>query len=230
MKLFKFALVGISGVLLAACGTPAETPTLVETEFNPAEAKLTVDAQVLDANRVQFIIETNIPTPVEVTVGVSLAGQASKDVSISHYDRLRLEGPKTTYILDTSASTKPLPTGEYEAKVTFYPRWGADNGNPAAKAAPELEAIDNITLEGSGEERATAERRNELQLWVMLNLSMNEPWNQSNFEAKLGPSEKGPSTLSHLHDAYYFPEADITLIVNRLKGEATVWRLGHETK
>ena len=64
----------------------------------------------------------------------------------------------------------------------------------------------------------------------MGNIGMNVPWNRENFEARLGPAQKGPSTMSRLHDAYYFPNADMTFLVNRLKNEVTVWRVGDVTE
>ncbi|MCD1589814.1 hypothetical protein K7H13_03430 [Qipengyuania citrea] len=206
-----------------------QADTVVEA-FDPATAQLSVEAVPQGDTQVRFAVTTNLPTPVEVMAGVALAGQKPDDVFIGHTERVTLDGPRTEFVVDTSAAREPLPSGEYDAEVSFYPRWGAENGNPAAKSAPELEATDRITLGGSGENRADAERRNELQRWVMGNIGMNVPWNRENFEARLGQARKGPSTMSHLHDAYYFPDADMTFLVNRLKNEVTIWRMGDVTE
>lgn len=215
----------------SACSAPVETN---DTEYrevvNAEEAEIAIETNVLDEGRVSFQIETTIPVPVEVMVGVSLKGQAPDDVYIGYSERLRVEQASTLFVLDTRLAKDPLPDGEYEAEVTFYPRWGAKNGNPAAESLPELRAKSDITFSGTGIDRSSAERKNELQKWVMLNLEMNMSWNRTTFEEKLGKSVKGPSTMSHLHDAYYFPEADVTLLVNRLKNEMTIWRLGDVTE
>ena len=199
-------------------------------QFDASKAEMSLEASALDATQVRFVVTTNLPTPVEVMAGVALVGQKPYDIFIGYTEKVSLDGPRTEFVLDTSVASKPLPSGEYNVEVNFYPRWGADKGNPAAKAAPRLDATDRISLGGSGEKRADAERRNELQRWVMSNIAMNVPWNRANFESRLGRSSKGPSTLSHLHDAYYFPDADMTLLVNRLKNEVTLWRVGDVTE
>ncbi len=198
--------------------------------FDPETAQLDVQAVSQGDTKVQFTIKTNLPTPVEVMVGVSLEGQNPKDVFIGHSERITLETSETTFVLDTSNARDALPAGEYLAEVNFYNRWGAENGNPAAKTAPDIEVSVPLSLGGSGENRADAERRNELQRWVMSNIGMNVPWNRENYEERLGPAKKGPSTMSRLHDAYYFADADITFLVNRVKNEVTVWRMGDVTE
>lgn len=227
--------VGLS-LSLAACGSDP-SPTTEESQadavveaFDPATAQLSVEAVPQGDTQVRFVVTTNLPTPVEVMAGVALAGQKPDDVFIGHTERVILDGPRTEFVVDTSAAREPLPSGEYDAEVSFYPRWGAENRNPAAKLAPELEATDRLALGGSGENRADAERRNELQRWVMGNIGMNVPWNRENFETRLGQARKGPSTMSRLHDAYYFPDADMTFLVNRLKNEVTIWRMGDVTE
>jgi hypothetical protein len=232
----KFIWTAAMSLTLTACSqvptTASEDVEIVTTDekFDPATAEMSLDASPLSESQVRFIVTTNLPTPVEVMAGVALVGQKPKDVFIGHSERVTLQTARTEFVFDTSGAREPLPSGDYDAEVSFYPRWGAENGNPAAKTAPELEAKVRITLGGSGESRAATERRNELQRWVMGNIGMNVPWNRGNFEARLGPAKKGPSTMSRLHDAYYFPDADMTLLVNRLKDEVTVWRMGDVTE
>ncbi|MEM6858207.1 MAG: hypothetical protein AAF559_10075 [Pseudomonadota bacterium] len=194
------------------------------------EAELSITIKVLGEGRIAFDIDTTIPLPVEVLVGVSLKDQAPDDVFVGYSEKYRIEKSQSSFVLDTRLAKDPLPDGEYEAEVTFYPRWGAKNGNPDAKAVPELRAKEDISLSGTGIDRESAEKKNELQRWVMLNLEMNMRWDRGTFEEKLGKAVKGPSTMSHLHDAYYFPDPDVTLLVNRLKNEMTVWRLGNVTE
>lgn len=228
----KYVLAISIALALAACSQePVEGDAVASADaFDPTTAQLAIEAVSQGDTKVEFTITTNIPTPVEVMAGVALQGQKPDDVFIGHSERITLEGPETTFILDTTQASEPLPTGEYFAEVNFYNRWGSENGNPAAKVVADLEASTTLALGGSGEERGDVERRNELQRWVMLNVDMNTPWNLEDYESRLGPAQKGPSTLSPLHDAYYFREADITLLVNRLKNELTVWRMGEVTE
>ena len=72
--------------------------------------------------------------------------------------------------------------------------------------------------------------RNAKKIWVMENIIMNMPWDEKAMVEQLGQYEKSDSTLSHLHDAYFFPEADMTLIVNRFKHEITIWRSGRASR
>lgn len=228
-------IIGLA-MTLVACGQSSSpnseeiAAAEIDDTFDPKTAKISLEASTQSDTAVRFIVTTNLPTPVEVMAGVGLVGQKPDDVYIGHTERVTLETSRTEFIIDTFSAREPLPSGEYDAEVHFYPRWGTENGNPAAKSAPELEATHRVTLGGSGESRADAEQKNELQRWVMLNISMNVPWNQENFEARLGPAKKGPSTVSKLHDAYYFPNADMTFLVNRLKNEVTLWRLGDVTE
>lgn len=226
--------VGVALLVLGVVACSSPSPQLseqVEAEaaptVDPSASTIDIQAAPLDSSRVKFMISSSLPTPVEVMASVALAGQKPDDVFIGHSERVRLTGPFTEVIIDTSAASEPLPTGEYTAEVNFYPRWGAQNGNPAAQKAPEISAATSITLVGSGENPVAAKRRNELQRWVMNNMGANEVWDQNSFEKRLGKARKGPSTMSHLHDAYYFPDANITFLVNRLKGEVTVWRMGN---
>ncbi|MBS7671435.1 hypothetical protein [Croceicoccus gelatinilyticus] len=156
-----------------------------------------------------------------------MADQADEDVAIGNNRRVTLEKPEQTFVVDAFREGKPVPSGEYVAEVGFYKRRGAKDGNPEAAGVNDIEAEDRVRLAGLGMTRAQGTRQVELQRWVMGNVAANDPWDQARFEAKLGRAVKGPSTLSHLHDAYYFPEADMTFLVNRLRREVSIWRLGN---
>lgn len=210
--------------------TPAEPKDApVARQSLPANPRLTLKAEPISSNQVRFTIGTNLPLPVEVMAAISLANQKPEDTYIGHDERVTLTEPTTVLTLDASKTDKPLPSGRYEAEVSFYPRWGAER-SPAARRAPQLNAVQTVTLRGSGITRATAELRNERQKWVMENVNMNSPWNEGTYVAKLGSYEKSRADLSRLHDAYYFPGADMTLIVNRLRGEVTIWRVGRASR
>jgi hypothetical protein len=223
----KFALAcGLALFSQVAC-SPAPTAPPAKPEEAPASRKSEIDFQAtaLPDRKVQFVITTNIPTPVQVMASINLAGQKDDDIWIGHSDKVTLTGPTTTFVLDTSVAQRELPDADYEAEVSYYARWGAE-GNPAAEGYPDVKATKTLKLGGGGLTRTAAVRRAELQQWVMLNVIMHTPWDREGFKEKLGRSEKSPSTMSHLHDAYYYPDADMTLLVNRLLGEVTTWRKG----
>lgn len=201
----------------AAAGAGGPAPTLA------------VAAKPVSDHEVEFTITTSLPPPVEVMASVDLAGQKDDDVYIGHSERVRLSGPVTRAVVDTSKAKQDLPAGDYVAAVAFYPRWGAE-GNARAAGAPELRASQPVTLRASGVSRAAAQARNARQVWVMENVIVGTPWDEAAFVKRLGPYEKSPAELSHLHDAYYFPGADMTLIVNRLRNEVSIWRTGRQTR
>lgn len=195
-----------------------------------APVELNVKARALDSTKIEFTVTTNIPLPVEVMIGVDLADQRPDETYIGYTERLRLASPVTVHVLDTSEARTPLPSGNYEAVVSFYQRWGAKNGNPAAAPIPDMEAKQLIAIEGSGDSADLVRSRNKMQMWVMENFVMNSPWDERYYVERLGNYEKSKATMSHLHDAYYFPRADMTLLVNRLKNDVTVWRLGRASQ
>ena len=192
--------------------------------------ELSVKAHILSSTKVELTITTNIPLPVEVMASIDLADQRPDETYIGYTKRLRLALPVTVHVLDTSQAREPLPSGNYEAVVSFYQRWGAKDGNPAAASIPDMEAKQLIAFKGSGETADLVRSRNEKQNWVMENFVMNSPWNERYYIGRIGNYEKSKATLSHLHDAYYFPMADMTLLVNRLRNDITVWRLGRASK
>ncbi|MGI8704633.1 MAG: hypothetical protein ACR2JJ_02360 [Sphingomicrobium sp.] len=175
-------------------------------------------------------MNTNIPLPIEVMAGVSLTGQEDEDTYIGTDKRITLEKPTTEFDLPTvNVHRERLPEGEYVAEVSFYPRWGVKN--EAAKGVPETHgASSTFQLANKSLSADDAKRRLEQQRWVMENVVSRTPWDEAAFVAKLGEYQKSPATLSRLHDAYYFAGPDMTLIVNRLRGEVTVWRKGRASR
>jgi hypothetical protein len=221
------------GFLAVACGEQPRGQDQVQSapvnaqepaQGLPASPSIEAEVAEISSNLVRFTITTNLPLPIDVMVDVSLSGLAPEDTWVGHQLRVSLVDPVTVVDLDISQASQPLPSAEYEAEVSFYPRWGAA-GNPTAQGAPEMHWSDQIALVGSGENRNAATRRNELRSWVVENVIVGTPWNENRFSARLGEFEKSPSTLSH-HDAYYFADADMTIIVNRISNEVAIWRMG----
>ena len=180
---------------------------------------------------VEFTVKTNLPTPLTAMASLHLQGQKDHDTAIGTSHRVSLTGPTTIFsvhaIDDDGMDGKALPTGRYDAGVIVGPKWVE---NKSIATLPEnVESKCTVEL-NSGRTRASVERQNDLQKWVIDNVPSDAPWNEQKFKAKLGPYEKSPSTLSPLHDAYFFPNADMTLIVNRLRQEVSIWRIGHAAK
>lgn len=228
--------VAVTGLVLATLLTnscdrqPQRTAEPERVATQRLAPSLSVTPHALDKNRVELTIATNLPLPVTVATSIDLDGQAPTDTYIGYEGgRVVLQQPTTKIVFDTSLATKALPAGRYLASVSFHPKWGAE-GNPDAQGAPELHADVPFMLQASGKSVAWATLRDRRQAWIMENLNSNAPWNKRAFEQRLGASEKGPSDLSPLHDAYYYPGADVTLIVNRLRNEVSIWRLGRATK
>lgn len=216
----RLALVALSAFLLQSCGSkpPPEGGYRITVEAKP------------DSNNVKMIVTTNLPLPVEVMAHVGLAGQKDDDVYIgTDSERVTLDEARTEIELAAvDVRRAPLPDGMYQAEVSFYPRWGAKND--AAEAAPQVDGRSQPLRIGNTSFSAdAAKRRNEQREWVMENVVPRVPWNEASFVERLGKFEKAPSDLSRLHDAYYFPEPDMTLIVNRLRKEVSVWRMGRQT-
>ena len=194
----------------------------------PTDYFITVQATPVSTYVVSLVVTTNMPLPVEVMAGVSAKDQAPTDTFIGVSERITLTSPEQTIELD--GRSENLPSGDYIADVTFYPRSGAENGTEQAKTIQQeiIGAVD-VTLDGSGESRDQADQRNVAQKWVMENVSVGTVWNENQFVQRMGGFEKSASTLNH-HDAFFFPETDMTIIVSRVKNTVATWRLGEATQ
>ncbi len=198
------------------------------TASMPAKPFLRVAAEPSDLGFVEFTVNTNLPTPLAAMASLDLQSQKPHDSAIGTSHKVTLTGAVTVFRIkavndDDGMDDKALPNGLYDAGVIVGPRW--DENKAIASLTKIFEAKQTVRLH-SGRERATVERQDTLQKWVIHNVPSDAPWNQQKYVAKLGPFKKSASSLSALHDAYYFPEADITLIVNRSRQEVSLWRVG----
>lgn len=206
----------------------AQVTNSAAVNSEPIDYYISVQATPTSAYIVSLVVTTNIPLPVEVMAGVSATGQAPTDIFIGLSRRVTLTSPEQT--LEIDGTSENLPSGEYTAEVTFYPRWGAENGTEQAKAiTEEIFGAADVTLNGSGESRGQADQRNIAQRWVMENVSVGTAWNESQFIQRMGQFEKSDSTLN-LHDAYFFPDTDMTIIVSRVNSTVATWRMGEATQ
>lgn len=185
---------------------------------------ISIQAVPIDAHVVLLKVATDIPLPVKVAASISAKGQAPTDTYIGVDKFVILTSPEQTIELD--GSSEKLPSGEYTAEVAFHPRWGAENSPEQAKAIKQkIVGVVDVTLGGSGKSKAQADQRNISQKWVMENEPIGTAWNESQFSQKMGPFEKSAATLN-LHDTYYFPETDMTIIVSRVNKKVATWRWG----
>ena len=231
--MYRLLTICVSTALLTSCGDggsgpdPASpSPPISQTAPAPVSS-IQVEAVPISATAIKTIITTNLPLPVIVMASVDLVDQAGDDAYIGHSERVTLVSPRTESIIDTGKADKPLPSGNYDVVVTFYPRWGAPD-NPRAAALTDTMGLARITLDGSGERREIAELRDSRQAWVMENVVVHTPFDEADFVRRLGSFQKSPATLNN-HDAYYFPGADMTMIVNRSRHDVAIWRMGRAT-
>ena len=222
------------GLVLAGCG--AEEPAS-ESPSTPIEQQPTAQPQlpeggytisigaITQGDNVELVIETNIPGVVEVMASVDLKGQAANDVYIGKTERVRVVDGKGS----TSISANDLPSGEYEAGVSFYPRWGfQDELSRSTGIAEDLEDSHDITLRGTGESATKAQDRENSQKWVMANVISGYAWKETEWTERFGeydelPIERFNPEIMH---AYYFPGLDMTIFVNTFKNEVSHWRVG----
>ena len=65
----------------------------------------------------------------------------------------------------------------------------------------------------------------------MENVSIGTSLNENQFIQRMGQFEKSASTLN-LHDAFFFPDTDMTIIVivSRVNNTVAMWRMGRATQ
>ena len=214
----------------ARSNEPEKLPTATPIKEDSEEYTISVSAKPVSAFGVEFTVKSNIPLPVEVMAGISLKGQKPDDSYIGYSERIKLAATEQKFVIDASSQKEKLPSGEYVAEVTFYPRWGAKNGNQKASIIKqEISDAVGLRLKGSGESSSDAIERNKSQMWVMENFTVGTIWNERDFVRRLGKYERIKADRN-LHEGFYFPKADMTILVNTYKGTVLTWRMGRATK
>lgn len=208
---------------------PPESPSLEasppEATETPAEYSLSVHPKVLPDGRIRLEVSSNIPGTIEVMAGLSLQGQADDDVWVGKNERVRLTNGRGVVTL----ATNDLPKGKYDAEASFYPRWGFQDAiSRATGISKNLNALSSVTLAGSGESAAEVQFKENGQKWVMEHVAMGDPWRPAEWVQRFGQYQELPVDRGNpeILKAYYFLRIDTTLIVNILKKEITIWRLG----
>ncbi len=175
-------LIGL--LLLVGCGAPdgrpstsqghagAEKHARAHEDTSKQEAPavpeggytLSVAANSLGGGQVEVEITSNVPGTIEVMAGVAVAGQKPDDPYIGVSQKVIVRDGSGKVVLDTAE----LPSGEYEAEVDFYPRWGfKDQESRRTGIAERLHSSVSITLAGSGEAvRIVSTRMRQLPLGI----------------------------------------------------------------
>ncbi|MCZ6764432.1 MAG: hypothetical protein O7C63_05795 [Alphaproteobacteria bacterium] len=147
MKLTNCAF-GLLAILLTAGCDDKKAGTARDCGTTPPAAELPdpatdgyvieINACELDASHIFFVIETNLPLPVEVVTGVNLIETPPEAIYIGHAERVQLAATQTVHRLDLSRVDPPLPAGAYEAKVAYFKPSGADASPADVWAATQL--------------------------------------------------------------------------------------------
>lgn len=191
--------------------------------------KFTIEIQSEEEkdSSVEIIAKTNIPGSIEVMGGISLKGQADDDVYIGKSKKFLIIKGSGQVTIDTS----DIPSGVYEAEVSFYPRWGfKDEASRSTGIDSSIETSKTINIEGSGESSDLAKTREEGQRWVMLNVITGTSWSKGDWISRFGTWETIPTETrnSRVIKNYYFKSIDMTIVVNILKDEVVTWGKGKD--
>lgn len=208
--------------------SPTGPPT---TESEPGDYTIDVDPVVTtDGKRVKMDISTDIPGVITVMASVSLANQKGSDIHIGTSKRVQLMNGKGTVRL----SVADLPTGDYDAEVSFYPRWGFGGLSRTSVSIEEpIHSSKRIRIQGSGQTVLDRKTMDDGQNWVMTNIgSFTDSWDELEWKRRFGDFEEVPVSGGTLNPkaikAYYFPEIDMTIFVAILRTppEISHWRIG----
>jgi len=158
----KFGVFGLAAlVVLAACGDDdraAEIPCGVAPEpagmpeaTNIDDYVITVTACEIDPSSVAMTIETNLPVPVDVIVGLNIAELPPKTIYIGHAEQVRLNAAQTVHLMDLSKLYPPLPGGSYDARVAFHAFAPRDDGTIPVRGDVDIDvwAMTDVTLSGA---------------------------------------------------------------------------------
>lgn len=218
----------LAGLTLSGCGEDRESSSETKDEAVVKEDYyLTASPEVQAEESLIVALTSNIPGDIQVMVSVGLAGQAPDDIFVGTNERASLKDGHGEAVVQISE----IPQGDYEVDATFYPRWGFKDGHKTADISePIASEAKVLTLTGSGESSETYISRNEGQRWVMDNISAGTPWKPESLRARFGEWEEFPATKRNpdIIKNYYFPSIDMTIVVNKLKGEAVTWSKGRE--
>lgn len=190
------------------------------------DPEIRIQANQNDNHTVSFLIETNIPLPIEAMASLDLKWQSDDDTYIGSSKRIEIK--KTPFEFTIDLTEDELPNGEYVANINFYPVWWAKN-ELAKKIENEISAAQDIIISNW---YWTPQERKELkdnQLWVMENLWAGTERNINTVKSKIWNYEeidviKNPIVVQ----AFYFPKADVTIFVSKPKKNIITYKFWKE--
>ena len=208
-----------------------EDVKIIKTEKLPDNPKIDIDVYVEENTNIKYLIKTNIPLPIEVMVGLSASGLKPDDAALGFSKRVKITKSPFEYsqsaINDYSLNEEILPSGKYDAEVTFYPNWGAKNGNPlSGKIKEKVIGFQNIELQTSGSVEEQKEK-DKKQMWG-IKVAINDEWNKNVFIKNLGNYQelniknRDPKIVK----VYYFQDADMTFFISKPTNKVLLWRIG----
>jgi len=138
------------------------------------------------------------------------------------------------FLADISAFTDSA-TEVYRKKARFYESRTIEKGGcePLDNGLIPLDwCLDHTKIKDTHPSSTTAKKGvlhlNKKALWVAAHIFPGNPWRPEVLKANLGNSV--PVTAygmnSRIIKGYYYPEANVTIYVNILKGTYLVWRVG----
>tara|TARA_B110000483_G_C17987978_1_gene462385 strand:- start:52 stop:735 length:684 start_codon:yes stop_codon:yes gene_type:complete len=185
-------------------------------------------------NQLTFNIETNIPLPVEVMIGIEPKNSLPTDLAYGFSGRVKIDKSPIQFIRDAKDTYGLKPTdlknGTYEADVVFYPFWGAKNGNPlAAEIKEKISGTYTVNIGSSKSEGSikSAMDQSKKQAWGM-DIAMKDKWIEKKFIQNLGKYQelKTKGRDPKIVKTYYFPEADMTFFVSKPLKQVLMWKFG----
>ena len=207
---------------------------LLGSAADAAKYWIRVNATPTGPYTVTVRITTNLPGTPTLAADMSLAGQADTDPYIgTHFKRVRITAGKGSVTLDGHRPRDPLPAGKYNVTVSFHPMW-----NENRDTARKLNVTDSLTgsapvhLKASGVSAQVTVQKKKAQGWVMRNLDMDTPMRDARLVERFGryvelPLESGNPRVLKM---WYFPSIDMTFMVNVLKDEVVLWRMGRANR
>ena len=197
---------------------------IIKTEKLPDNPKIDIEVNVEEKATIKYIIDTNIPLPIFVTVGLTPNGIKGDDPLFGFEKTILIDKTpflysniiKNVYGVDSRFVQKILPSGEYEADVNFYPNQGGDNVNPLAKKIKnKISASKIVSLQTSGS-ISEAIRKSKARWWGM-DIYYGDEWDKNKFIKHMGEFEelKVKDANPKVIKVYYFKDAHMTFFVSK---------------
>lgn len=197
----------------------------IEPKISKEDLKLTIDAENQENNSVKINISSNVPGTIEVSVSLDLANQKDDDPYVGDSKKVVISNKTASVILNDKGD---LPSGKYNASVTLYPLWGyKDELSQKYKLDKELSTSKAVTVKGKESAKSYLFKKSS-QKWVMENVISGYKWKNAFWTRKFGSYEEIQVTKLNpkIIKGYYFKKIDMTIFVNILKNEVSLYREG----